>query len=114
MIDGVPFADATPDETAFVKFHKRLREAKLDEYLFQSVVKHLDSHGFLVQHGTMVDATIIEQSTGSKNDDGENTRDQDASFTRKARQSPSRNTRSCTPTARTRRKIDAARCAAAA
>ena len=31
----------------------------------------------------MVDATIIEQSTGSKNDDGESTRDEDASFTKK-------------------------------
>ncbi len=31
----------------------------------------------------MVDATIIEQSTGSKNDDGQSTRDQDASFTKK-------------------------------
>lgn len=80
---GLSFSDATPDETTFVKFRKRLREAKLDEYLFQSVVKHLDSKGFLVREGTMVDATIIEQSTGSKNDEGENTRDQDASFTKK-------------------------------
>ena len=80
---GLSFTDATPDETTFVKFRKRLREAGLDGYLFQSVVKHLDSQGFLVRQGTMVDATIIEQSTGSKNDDGESTRDQDASFTKK-------------------------------
>jgi len=80
---GLSFSDTTPDETTFVKFRKRLREAMLDEYLFQSVVKHLDSQGFLVREGTMVDATIIEQSTGSKNDNGENTRDQDASFTKK-------------------------------
>ena len=44
--------------------------------------KHLDSQGFLVRSGTMVDATIIHQSTGSKNDDG-SSRDQDASFTKK-------------------------------
>ncbi len=31
----------------------------------------------------MVDATIIQQSTGRKNDKGENTRDTDASFTKK-------------------------------
>jgi len=80
---GLSFTDATPDETTFVKFRKRLREAKLDEYLFQSVVKHLDLQGFLVREGTMVDATIIEQSKGSKNDKGENTRDEDASFTKK-------------------------------
>jgi len=83
---GLPFSDATPDETIFVKFRKRLREAKLDGYLFQSVVKHLDLQGFLVRQGTMVDATIIEQSTGSKNDDGESTRDEDASFTKKNNQ----------------------------
>jgi len=80
---GLSFTDATPDETTFVKFRKRLREAKLDDYLFQSVVKHLHSQGFLVREGTMVDATIIEQSTGSKNKKGENTRDEDASFTKK-------------------------------
>jgi len=80
---GLSFTDGTPDETTFVKFRKRLREAKLDDYLFQSVVKHLDSQGFLVRSGTMVDATIIHQSTGSKNDDGESTRDEDASFTKK-------------------------------
>ena len=78
---GLSFTDATPDETTFVKFRKRLREAKLDDYLFQSVVKHLDSQGFLVREGTMVDATITEQSRGSKNDDGESTRDEDASPT---------------------------------
>jgi len=80
---GLSFADATPDETTFVKFRKRIREAKLDDYLFQSVVKHLDSQGFLVRSGTMVDATIIHQSTGSKNDEGESSRDEDASFTKK-------------------------------
>lgn len=31
----------------------------------------------------MVDATIIEQSTGAKRDDGSSTRDEDASFTKK-------------------------------
>jgi len=80
---GLSFDDRTPDETTFVTFRKRLREAKLDEYLFGSVTKHLEAQGFLVREGTMVDATIIEQATGSKNDDGQNTRDTDASFTKK-------------------------------
>ncbi len=80
---GLSFDDGTPDETTFVTFRKRLREAKLDSYLFQSVVKHLASQGLLVCEGTIVDATIIEQAKGSKNKDGENTRDQDASFTKK-------------------------------
>ena len=71
---GLSFTDSTPGETTFVKFRQRLLAAKLDEYLFQSVVKHLDSKGFLVREGTMVDATIIHQSTGSKNDDGQGAR----------------------------------------
>jgi transposase, IS5 family len=72
-----------PTNTTFVKFRKRMREAKLDDYIFRSVVRHLDSRGFLAREETMVDATIIEQSTGSKNDQGESTRDEDASFTKK-------------------------------
>lgn len=80
---GLSFADDTPDETTFVTFRKRLREAQIESYLFQSVVKHLASQGFLVREGTMIDATIIEQAKGSKNEKGENTRDQDASFTKK-------------------------------
>lgn len=80
---GLSFTDGTPDETTFVTFRRRLRDAKLDDYLFRSVVEHLDSQGFLVREGTMVDATIIAQSTGSKNADGESTRDEDAGFTKK-------------------------------
>ena len=80
---GLSFDDDTPDETTFVTFRKRLREANLESYLFQSVVKHLDSQGLLVREGTMVDAAIIEQAKGSKNADGKSTRDQDASFTKK-------------------------------
>ena len=63
---GLSFDDTTPDETTFFGFRKRLREAELDGYLFQSVVKHLESQGFLVREGTMVDATIIEQAKGKQ------------------------------------------------
>lgn len=83
MFVGLSFADDTPDETTFVRFRTRLREAKLYDYLFCSVIKHLDSQGLLVKEGTMVDATVVTQAMGSKNDDGENTRDTDASFTKK-------------------------------
>lgn len=80
---GLSFEDATPDETSFVNFRDRLREARLDEKLFQAVVKYLTRHGVLVREGTIVDATIIEQSTGRPRQDGTSTRDEDASFTRK-------------------------------
>jgi IS5 family transposase len=80
---GLSFTDATPDETTFVRFRARLREANIHDRLFEAVVNHLEKQGYLVREGTMVDATIIEQSTGRKRDDGSSTRDEDASFTKK-------------------------------
>ena len=80
---GLSFADETPDETTFVRFRARLREAEIHEHVFDAVVKYLDSQGFLVREGTMVDATIIEQSRGRSRGDGTSTRDPDASFTKK-------------------------------
>jgi len=80
---GLSLTDATPDETTFVVFRRRLREAKLHEKFFESVLAHIEKQGLLLKEGTMVDATIIEQSTGRKRDDGSSTRDEDASFTQK-------------------------------
>jgi len=80
---GLSFTDDTPDETTFVRFRARLREASIHEHIFDTVVKHLDSQGFLVREGTMVDATIIEQAKGRSRGDGTSTRDPDASFTTK-------------------------------
>ena len=86
---GLSQQDPTPDETTFVRFRARLREAKLDEVIFAAVLRHVESRGLLVKGGTIVDATIIEQSTGhktgKKDDDGNDlsTRDTEASFTKK-------------------------------
>jgi len=80
---GLSFTDATPDETTFVRFRARLREANIHDKLFDAVVNHLEQQGYLVREGTMVDATIIEQSTGRNRDDGTSTRDAEASFTKK-------------------------------
>lgn len=84
---GLSFTDGTPDETTFVRFRDRLREADLHDHVFDAVVKHIEAQGFLVREGTMVDATIIEQSRGRTREDGTNTRDPDASFTSKHGQS---------------------------
>lgn len=80
---GLSFTDATPDETTFVRFRARLRESGLHEAIFRAVVKHIAAQGLLIKEGTMVDATIIEQSRGRRRDDGSSTRDPDASFTKK-------------------------------
>jgi len=80
---GLSFTDKTPDETTFVRFRARLREARIHDAIFGAVVGHIAAHGLLVREGTMVDATIIEQSRGRPRDDGTSTRDPDASFTKK-------------------------------
>lgn len=80
---GLSFTDKTPDETTFVKFRQRLRDAGIHDTVFDAVVKHIESRGLLVRQGTMVDATIIEAPRGRPRPDGTTTRDPDASFTAK-------------------------------
>jgi len=79
---GLSLTDGTPDETTFVRFRARLREANLDRRLFDETLKHLEKQGVMLREGTLVDATIVERARGSKRDDGSSTRDQDASFTK--------------------------------
>lgn len=84
---GLSITDATPDETTFVVFRKRLRDANIERRLFEITLRHLDKEGLIIKDGTLVDATIIEQARGSirrgGRDDGTSTRDEDASFTKK-------------------------------
>ncbi len=80
---GLSLTDGTPDETTFVYFRRRLREAGLDRRLFDDTLKCLERQGLLVKDGTLVDAMIVEQARGSTRDDGTSTRDPDAGFTKK-------------------------------
>jgi len=86
---GLSQQDRTPDETTFVKFRRRLREADLDQVIFDAILQHVQRQGLLLKEGTIVDATIIEQArghkTGEKDQDGRDitTRDPEASFTKK-------------------------------
>lgn len=80
---GLSLTDATPDETTFVRFRARLREANLDRRLFDHTRAELEKRGLLVKDGSLVDAMIVEQARGSARDDGTSTRDPEASFTKK-------------------------------
>lgn len=80
---GLSLMDGTPDETSFVRFRDRLREAGLERRLFDDVLEQLTDRGLRVKEGTIVDATVIEQSRGRKREDGSSTRDEDASYTKK-------------------------------
>jgi len=80
---GLSLNDSTPDQTTFVRFRARLREAGLERTLFERTTAELDQRGLLVKDGSLIDATIIEQSRGRTRADGTSTRDPEASFTRK-------------------------------
>jgi IS5 family transposase len=79
---GLSAEDRAPDETSMVQFRARLREAGMFERLFNRLQRHLQEQGLIVRQGTIVDATIIEQSRGRKRDDGTSTRDPEASYTK--------------------------------
>ena len=83
---GLGLSDATPDETTFVKFRNRLREAGHASTLFDTTVTYLGEQGLVLQEGTFVDATIIEAPKGRprKQDDGlSHTKDPSATYTKK-------------------------------
>ncbi len=80
---GLSLADKTPDETTFVVFRGRLRKSGLIAELFDTVTNCLRAKGVIVEKGTLVDATLIETSLGSKRPDGTSTTDPAASKTYK-------------------------------
>lgn len=81
---GLGLTDRTPDETTFVRFRGRLRESGLSVGIpFDGVPERLRALGLVLNEGSLVDATIVEQSTGKKSAAGERTRDRAATFTKK-------------------------------
>jgi transposase, IS5 family len=63
--------EAAPDETTVCKFRHLLERHKLGKQLFVAVNQHLKNQGIKVTRGTIVDATIINAPTSTKNRDGE-------------------------------------------
>lgn len=80
---GLGLSDATPDETCFVNFRKRLRLNGHANTLFEGVLMQLRDRGLVLKEGSLIDATILTQAKGGKNQDGESTRDRCAGFTQK-------------------------------
>jgi IS5 family transposase len=72
---GLSVLDATPDETTFVVFRRRLRESGHAQTLFETTNAYLREQNLMVQEGTLVDAHIIEVSMGGRREDGSSTRD---------------------------------------
>jgi IS5 family transposase len=63
--------DAVPDETTILNFRHLIEENDLAPEIFGTVVKHLSRKGLMLKEGTMVDATIIEAPSSTKNASGE-------------------------------------------
>lgn len=79
---GLSLDDATPDETSFVVFRKRLREAGKASAVFDAVLASLREKNLVLSEGTIVDATIVDAPQGQKRGDGSSTKDPCATYTK--------------------------------
>jgi len=61
--------EQVPDATTLCKFRKLLNEAGITKLFFDAMKVFLDRHGKLMHGGTIVDATIIDAPTSTKNAD---------------------------------------------
>jgi IS5 family transposase len=76
--------EPAPDETTVCKFRHLLEKHEIGRRLFEQVHVHLEKQGIKVSKGTIVDATIINAPSSTKNASGE--RDPDMHQTRKGKQ----------------------------
>ncbi|PWE26515.1 IS5 family transposase [Pararhodobacter marinus] len=73
--------DRIPDETTILNFRHLLERHELTEALFTEVNAHLADKGISLRSGTLVDATIIDAPSSTKNKAG--ARDPEMSSTKK-------------------------------
>lgn len=76
--------DVIPDETSILNFRRLLEKHKLTERLFAEINAHLSERGLIVGKGTIVDATIIDAPSSTKN--AKKKRDPQMHQTRKGKQ----------------------------
>ena len=62
---------AIPDESTILHFRHLLEQNEIAPQILERVNAHLNRKGLLLKRGTMVDATIIEAPTSTKNASGE-------------------------------------------
>jgi transposase, IS5 family len=61
--------EPVPDETTVCKFRHLLEQHDLGRRLFEEIGRHLQSKGMQVSSGTIVDASIIDAPSSTKNQD---------------------------------------------
>ncbi len=76
--------DAIPDESTLLKFRRFLEQHGLAVKILEAVNAHLSGQGLLLRQGTIVDATIIQAPSSTKNADKQ--RDPDMRQTKKGQQ----------------------------
>lgn len=73
-----------PDATTLCKFRKHLVDNHISRLFFEAINRSLEQHGRLLRGGTIVDATIIESPSSTKNE--EKARDPEMHQTKKGNQ----------------------------
>ena len=81
---GLRLSDSLPDETTILNLRHLLEKEDLSEVIFQTINHHLAEQGLFLREGTIVDASIIETQSSTKNKSGK--RDQEMHQTKKDNQ----------------------------
>ena len=81
---GLKLSGPLPEETTILNFRHLLEKRQLGQGLLDEINAHLESQGLRLREGTIVDATIIEASSSTKNRAGE--RDPEMHQTQKGNQ----------------------------
>ena len=81
---GLKLTGPLPDETTILHFRHLLEQHNLGQGLLEEINAHLESQGLKLREGTIVDATIIEAPSSTKNRTG--ARDPEMHQTRKGNQ----------------------------
>ena len=76
--------DVIPDETTILNFRHLLERHNLTRQIFEKTRRYLSDKGLLLREGTIVDATIINAPSSTKNRD--RTRDKEMRQTKKGNQ----------------------------
>ena len=68
---GLRLSEPIPDESTILHFRHLLERHELGQGLFEEIKVHLAEQGVRLREGTIVDATIIEAPSSTKNRSGE-------------------------------------------
>ena len=68
---GLRLTESLPDESTILHFRHLLERHQLGQGLFEEIKGHLEEQGVRLREGTIVDATIIEAPSSTKNRAGE-------------------------------------------